>query len=186
MRCWRFRWKEQDAQPRRIAFADAGALVGTDSALYRDGKLLVAQTMSADGKAFMRIAQLDLQSTAIEVLTEPVVDSVVSVTNNVLAYCEMWEGGFAVCLRSLKDGGIAQCAQSDAPVDVIATQSGFALDDGQSPRTVTWVDAAGKTLGSAALDGQLKPCSGALNDNLYYVNTANLRTVVVLSPNKSA
>lgn len=100
--------------------------MGTDSALYRDGKLLVAQTMSADGKAFMRIAQLDLQSTAIEVLTEPVVDSVVSVTNNVLAYCEMREGGFAVCLRSLKDGGIAQCAQSDAPVDVIATQSGFA------------------------------------------------------------
>ena len=110
----------------------------------------------------MRIAQLDLQSTAIEVLTEPVVDSVVSVTNNVLAYCEMREGGFAVCLRSLKDGGIAQCAQSDAPVDVIATQSGFALDS------------------------QLKPCSGALNDDLYYVNTANLRTVVVLSPNKSA
>ena len=137
--------------------------MGTDSALYRDGKLLVAQTMSADGKAFMRIAQLDLQSTTIEVLTEPVVDSVVSVTNNVLAYCEMREGGFAVCLRSLKDGGIAQCAQSDAPLDVIATQSGFALDD-----------------------GQLKPCSGALNDDLYYVNTANLRTVVVLSPNKSA
>ena len=136
--------------------------MGTDSALYRDGKLLVAQTMSADGKAFMRIAQFDLQSTAIEVLTEPVVDSVVSVTNNVLAYCEMREGGFAVCLRSLKDGGIAQCAQSDAPVDVIATQSGFALD------------------------GQLKPCSEALNDDLYYVNTANLRTVVVLSPNKSA
>lgn len=89
-----------------------GALVGTDSALYRDGKLLVAQTMSADGKAFMRIAQLDLQSTAIEVLTEPVVDSVVSVTNNVLAYCEMREGGFAVCLRSLKDGGIASARRA--------------------------------------------------------------------------
>ena len=51
---------------------------------------------------------------------------------------------------------------------------------------LTALKTSGKTLGSAALDGQLKPCSGALNDDLYYVNTANLRTVVVLSPNKSA
>ena len=178
---------EKDAQTESIKFAeDAPLLLSTDSALWYEDKLFVLQTVSEEGGAVMRIAQLDMEQGSVKVLAMSVTDRTISVTDGVLAYSEKREGSYVVCLRNLKDGSVVECMQSNEPVDVIATGSGFALDDCKSSRVVNWVDTEGKTLGSAMLNDLTEACSGALDDELYYVTSGDLQIITISTLEESA
>lgn len=162
-----------DAQPGRILFADDTEVIGTDDALYQSGALWVSQSVRTDGKVGMRIARIDPEKQKMETVVLSAADSVVSLSSGVLAYNASTEEGYQVCLLDLASGETMRLRTGSAPWDVIATESGFALDNRLQqgePRTVVWITLAGETLGSTALDKTLEPCSGAMGDDLVYVS----------------
>lgn len=162
-----------DAQPGRILFADDTEVIGTDDALYQGGALWVSQSVRTDGKVGMRIARIDPEKQKMETVVLSAADSVVPLSSGVLAYNASTEEGYQVCLLDLASGETMRLRTGSAPWDVIATESGFALDNRLQqgePRTVVWITMAGETLGSTALDKTLEPCSGAMGDDLVYVS----------------